>query len=401
MRIGQLTDVYKPVTNGVTNFVSLHKRTLEQWGHQVTVFTLGHEDYADEEPNVIRSPAIPLLDTGYHFHFRFCRHAREQMGRMDILHVHHPFVSGQQALAIRKRYGIPVVFTNHTRYHLQARYYLPFIPEELSLTFLQTYLPRFMEQCDLVVAPSQGVKHALRQLGVTCPIEVIPNGIEVTRFRNPPAPLTKSALGLSEKTPVAITVGRLGPEKNLAFLLRVMATWSERLPELHLLVIGDGAERRHLMEMIQLMGLGTRVHLVGAVPYSELPNWLAAADFFVIASTCESHPLALLEALAAGLPAVGIPSPGIEDTIRHGHNGFLSPEDAEAFGASVYRLATDQELRTRLAACAQEQAKMYDIRHTSEKLLAHYQRLVEERKPLLQSASNKRFKRSLAGMDQR
>ncbi|RLC97656.1 MAG: hypothetical protein DRI77_06840 [Chloroflexi bacterium] len=379
MRIGQMTEVYKPVINGVTNFISLHKRTLESWGHKVFVFTLGEEDYEDDELYIIRSPAIPLSDTGYHLSFRFSHRARKKIKTMDVLHVHHPFISGRQAISMGKRYDIPVIYTNHTRYHLQARYYVPFIPEEFSRAFLEAYLPNFTAQCDLVVVPSRGVKRALQELGVTCNIEVIPNGVDVAQFQHPAAPLSKAVLGLPAHALVAITVGRLGPEKNLAFLLRAFTHIAAEVPDLHLVVIGSGPEEEYLNEMVHLLGLAARVHLVGEVPYEQIPNWLAMADFFAFASVSESHPLVVLEAMAAGLPVLGIPCPGVEDTVVDGVNGLLSSEDKEMFAARLCRLAREPELRARLSAGARETRDQYDIRRTSTTLLAHYERLVEER----------------------
>ncbi len=380
MRIGQMTEVYKPVINGVTNFVSLHKRTLESWGHKVFVFTLGDEDYEDDELYVIRSPAIPLSDTGYHLSFRFSHRARKKIKTMDVLHVHHPFISGRQAISMGKRYDIPVVYTNHTRYHIQARYYIPFIPEEFSVAFLEAYMPHFAEQCDLVVAPSRGIKRVLQDLGVTCNIEVIPNGIDVAQFQHPLAPLSKRALGLADRALVAITVGRLGPEKNLPFLLRAFTNIAADVPDLHLVVIGSGPEEEYLAEMAHLLGLSSRIHLVGAVPYEQIPNWLAMADFFVLSSVSESHPLVVLEAMAAGLPVLGIPCPGVEDTVADGANGLLSSENGSAFAASMRRMATEPRLRAKLAAGARDTCEQYDIRRTSATLLAHYERLVEERR---------------------
>lgn len=379
MRIGQLTDIYKPFINGVTNFVCLHKRVLESWGHKVFVFTPGYEDYEDDELNIIRSPAIPLSDTGYHLTFRFSSRARKKIKTMDVLHAHHPFISGQQALSLGKRYDIPVVFTNHTRYHVVARYAVPFVPEGLSRAVLEAYMPYFTAQCDLVVAPSFGVKRSLEEIGVTCPIEVIPNGVDVERLRNPAAPLSKGDLGLPDEAVVAITVSRLGPEKNLPFLLNAFKQVARELPNLHLVIIGKGREEEYLEEMVRMLEMAGRVHLVGEVPYEEVPNWLALGDFFVITSVNESHPLSVLEALAAGLPVIGIPCPGVEDTIVNGVNGLWSPEDAHAFAAQMRRLTQEPELRARLAAGARETSGQYDIHNTSAALLAHYERLVEER----------------------
>jgi len=378
LRIGQLTDCYKPTTNGVTHLVYLHKKVLEAWGHHVYVFTLGNEDYQDTEPNVIRSPAVPLSETGYHLGFRYSSRARKLAETMDVLHVHHPLLAGRQAIRIARKANIPLVFTNHARYSLLACYYLPFLSEELFDSFLKAYFPHFTAQCDLVVAPSQGVLRWLESLGVKTPIVVIPNGVDVNRITCPTACLTRDDLGLPEEACVAITVGRVGPEKNLVFLLRAFSQAVEQSRDLHLVIVGDGPKREDQEEMARWARLNDRVHLAGAVPYEEVPNWLAMADFFVIASTAESHPLAVLEAIAAGLPILGIPSPGIDESIQDGNNGLLSPEDVEAFAHRMTRLAMDVDLRDRLAEGARQSRCRFDIRRTSARLLAHYERLVVE-----------------------
>jgi 1,2-diacylglycerol 3-alpha-glucosyltransferase len=379
MRIGQLTEVYKPHISGVANFVSLHKHTLESWGHEVFVFTPGYEAYQDDEPNVFRTPAIPISDTGYHLGLGFSRRVRDEIKTMDVLHVHHPFLVGQYTVSVGKRHSIPVVFTNHSRYHILAAHYVPLATEELSWTFMESYLSHFADQCDLVVVPSQGIRKVLQKMGLTCHIEVIPNGVDLARFRHPSAPLSRRDLGLPDDAVVAITVSRLGPEKNLPFMLRAYARIADRAPNLHLVIVGRGPEQETLEELAQSLGLSTRVHLVGEVAYDEVPNWLAMADFFVISSASESHPLVVLEALAAGLPVVGILCPGVEDTIVDGLNGFGSREDIDAFAAQMWRLASESDLRSRLAAGARQTSDRYDIHHTSSALMSHYERLVRER----------------------
>jgi glycosyltransferase involved in cell wall biosynthesis len=272
-----------------------------------------------------------------------------------------------------------VVFTNHTRYHLQARY-VPIVPEALTRAFVEAYLPSFTEQCDLVVVPSEGVRRDLEEVGVACPMEVIPNGVDVAQFRHPAAPLSKDRLDLPHDALLAVTVCRLGPEKNLPFMLRAFVRIAGEVPDLHLVVIGGGPDREALEEIVHLRGLGSRVHLVGEVAYEDVPNWLAMADFFVFSSVEESHPLAVLEALAAGLPVLGIPCAGVEDTIEPGVNGLSSSEDEDVFAAKMRRLAVEPDLRARLAAGARETGGQYDIHHTSAKLMVHYERLAEARR---------------------
>src|SRR5512138_2952229 len=177
MRIGMMVDAYKPRVSGVTNYVSINKHALENAGHEVYVFTFGDLDYPDDEPRVLRSPALPLADTGLYLSLRHKSKHKKLLQTMDIVHVHHPFLSGRLALNYCRSSKIPIVFTNHTRYDLLAQAYLPFVPDEMSHGLLQAYLPEFCDAVDLVISPSAGMEKVLRGLEVKCPIEIIPNGV--------------------------------------------------------------------------------------------------------------------------------------------------------------------------------------------------------------------------------
>jgi 1,2-diacylglycerol 3-alpha-glucosyltransferase len=377
MRIAMMADLYMPHVSGVTTHISLVKRRLEQAGHEVFVFTFGNEGYEDAEPNVWRSPGIPVSTTGFSFGWSHTREIRRLIRTMDLLHVHHPFVSGQLAVRYAGALAIPVVFTNHTRYDLYAQYYVPAIPEILTTAFLQAYLSSFCRKCSLVIAPSEGLRTVLRDLGVKSPIEVIPNGIELDPFRlAPPEPL-KDRLGLSEKETLGVYVGRLGPEKNLAFLLRSFRGAAAACPWVHLALIGEGPERDDLEDQVRQSGLARRVHFLGQIHYEELPSYLRAADFFVTASVSEVHPLTITESMAAGLPAVGIASPGVEDLIEHETNGLLADNDLAAFTAMLTRMAVDVDLRRRLGSGASATANRFGIDATVTQLLDRYQSLCQ------------------------
>ena len=379
MRIGMMADAYRPHVSGITHYISLNKRSLEKSGHQVFVFTFGGEDYADEESNIVRSPGLPLADTGYYFGLRYTRLARRKLQTMDIVHVHHPFLSGWMSLRYARPHGIPIVFTNHTRYDLYAHAYLPSVPEQLSTTFLQAFLPSFCRDVDLVIAPSQGLKQVLVQLGVDAPIETIPNGVDLVPFRTPTRVVGREELGLSETDTLLVYSGRLGPEKNLTFLMRAFAGVLAAYPDTSLLLLGDGPERENLQHLASQSGVEKQVVFCGMVPYRDLPCYLAAGDVFVTASVTEVHPLSVIEALASGLPVLGIDSPGIADTIVDGENGLLSTNDLAAFTAKLARLVADRKLRKKLAEGASRSADQYAIENTSAVVESQYERLVTER----------------------
>jgi glycosyltransferase involved in cell wall biosynthesis len=378
MRIGMMADVYKPHVSGITNYIDLNKRFLERAGHQVFVFTFADGLYQDEEPQVIHSPGLPLLSTGYHLSINYSRAARKLLYSMDVVHVHHPFVSGSLALRSCRPRGIPVVFTNHTRYDLYAQVYLPNVPEVVSEAALRSYMPIFCRGCDLVIAPSEGVSQVLREFGVDAPVEVVPNGVDLTPFTAIKDPIEREALGFSAQEVALIYTGRLGVEKNLDFLLRCFSGAAKAFDHLRLLVVGDGPIRNNLQERVEMMGVADKVRFTGMVPYAEMPRYLAAADAYVTASVTEVHPLSVIEAMAAGLPVLGIQSPGVGDTIQNDLTGYLvADQDIAAFTAQLIRLATDSQNRRRMGNNAREAAQDYAIERTVGLMEQRYRRVIE------------------------
>jgi len=376
MRIGMIADAYKPHVSGVTNHIALNKQFMEAAGHEVLVFTFGEGEHPDDEPNVIRSRGVPLVDSGFYFNVSYTNEARKLLHSMDIVHVHQPFLSGTLALRYCKPRGIPIVFTNHTRYDLYYRAYLPMLPESLGEAFLQAYLPTFFRAIDKVIAPSEGLRQVLRGYGVTTPIELIPNGVDIQPFQQAAMPQERAQFGFGDDDIVLLYVGRLGPEKNLPFLLRCFAGTFEAYANVRLLIVGDGPERDNLEDRVQHMGLEEGVRFAGLVPYEQLPPYLLMADAFVTASVSEVHPLTVIEAMAAGLPVLGIESPGVSDSVIDGQTGLLAKNALPSFTAKMVRLVTEHEARRKMGAQAREHAKQYDIGRTSKMLLDCYEELV-------------------------
>jgi 1,2-diacylglycerol 3-alpha-glucosyltransferase len=379
MRIGMMADLYKPHVSGVTNFIALNKRMLEQAGHEVYIFTFGDADIVDDEPNVIRAPGIPLAETGVYLSFRYPRRIRRLVESMDLVHAHHPFLSARLAVRYCRPYNIPVAFTNHTRYDLYAQAYLPGLPDQIGVAFLQAYMPWLCREVDQVIAPSAGLRRVLVGLGVQSPIAVLPNGVDLAAFRQPCTTAEPELPGLQPGGMRLIYVGRLGPEKNLTFLVRAFAGVASAYPEARLILVGEGPERENLEDQVLRSGLQGRVAFAGFVDYDEMPRYLAMADAFVTASVTEVHPLSVIEAMASGLPVLGIVSPGIEDTVEDGVTGYLSSEDLPAFTAKMARLVSEPARRTEMSLRARQAADEFAIERTSSLLLQCYEKLVMER----------------------
>jgi glycosyltransferase involved in cell wall biosynthesis len=378
MRIGMLADGYKPHVSGITNYIALNKKYLENMGHDVFVFTFGDDTYQDDESNIIRSPGLPLLDTGFYLNLAYNKRARQLIRTMDIVHVHHPFMSGTMALRYCRPRAIPIIFTNHTRYDLYAHAYLSILGDIVTETSMSTYLPVFCRLCDLVIAPSPGMRDVLMGFGVAVPIDVVPNGVDIQPFRQAACPQNRGDFGFKDEDVILVYVGRLGPEKNLSFLLRSFAGAAKAYDHVGLLLIGDGPERDNLQDRVQYMNIQNRVYFTGMIPYDQLPGYLCMADAFVTASVTEVHPLSVIEAMAAGLPVLGIQSPGVGDTIEDGHTGFIAEEeDLAMFTAKMVRLITGHEQRKVMGQNAYTAAENYAIQLTSKMMEKRYTTTIE------------------------
>ncbi|MGW2016331.1 glycosyltransferase [Streptomyces sp. NPDC001927] len=236
------------------------------------------------------------------------------------------------------------------------------------------------------VAVSPSVARRLADWGVPGPrIEVVPNGIDRARFAfdETARRLTRKQLDLPEDAFVVGGVGRLAPGKRFDRLVEAVAA----VPEARLLLVGEGPERERLLAAAREAGAADRVLLTGACEDPppadsagpDLPSLLAAMDVFVSTSPDETFGLAVVEALAAGLPALYVACPAIDD---------LAPDEAPGarrVGRSVPELVSAlRGIRdARLARLPQPAAaRRYDIAHSAQQLLSLYEQAVHGTPPL-------------------
>ena len=295
MRIGMMADAYKPKVSGVTSYIELSKRWLEKAGHEVFVFTFGEPDYHDDEANIIRSPGVPLVDTGFYLSLRYNRTARQLLYTMDILHVHHPFISGSLALTYGIPRNIPIIFTNHSRYDLLTNAYLPILPDSFGETAMRAYLPPFCQACDLVVAPSASMRTILQEFGVDVPVEVIPNGVELEAILTCSSLVNRQEFGFSHQDVVLTYVGRLAPEKNLPLLLRAFRGVASAYDHARLLLVGDGPEKERLKILAENLKLKNLIFL-NPEPRENMRKIITSFDTSVV-------PLKKLDIFKGAIPS--------------------------------------------------------------------------------------------------
>jgi 1,2-diacylglycerol 3-alpha-glucosyltransferase len=377
MRIGMMADLYKPHLSGVTNYIDVNKAFLERAGHEVYVFTIGDADYQDGEANVVRSPGLPITDTGFHLNLFYSRKAKALLQTMDVVHVHHPLLSGLLSLRYCQPKNIPIVFTNHTRYDIYAQTYAPMLPNAWSWGLLEAYMPPFCAAMDMVISPSPGMAEVLRKFKVEVPITVVPNGVDIDRFKRVDRPLAREDFGFSSEDLLLIYAGRMAPEKNLPLLVQAFSGVAEAIDNVHLLMLGSGPALQELRKLAAASPAAAHIHFLGRVAYEQVPSYLAMCDVFVTPSVSEVHPLSIIEGMAAGLPVLGISSPGVGDTVEDGKTGYLASNDPAAFSAKLMRLLLEHDRRRQMARAALHASRRYDINQTGAAVLQHYESLVE------------------------
>jgi 1,2-diacylglycerol 3-alpha-glucosyltransferase len=380
MRIGMMTDMYKPYISGVITYISLNKKYLEKQGHEVFVFTFGNGRFPEDEPNVIRSPGLPIKRGEIYMNGFYTPSSNKLLRSMDILHVNHPFFSGFVAISSNQAESQPIVFTNHTRYDTYSRIYLKGFFYVIGINFLKNYFSHFYQRMDAVIIPSKSMEEVIWQFQPLLALYTVPHGMELDPFYRTGIARDRAEFGFHPDDILFIYVGRLWPEKNLPFLLESFAQICQKHDNIRLLVVGDGPDRRKLIHQVTEAGIDTKVHFTGAIDHSQLPQYYQAADIFITPSITETFGLTVIEAMASGLPVIGIESVGISDTVVHGVTGLLSTNDSEEFTEAMSRLVVNRDLRQEMGKNALRESSKYRIENSVERLLEVYQQAIRNRK---------------------
>jgi glycosyltransferase involved in cell wall biosynthesis len=266
--------------------------------------------------------------------------------RPDIVHTHTAKAGTLGRLAARMT-GVPVkIHTFHG--HVLDGYFSS--PVTRVFVGMERMLARVT---DRLVTVSPRLRTELLAMGIGRPeqVEVIPLGLDLERFRRacPGVPALRPSLGLGSEVPLLGIVGRLVPIKDHPTLFQAMALLQTSNSPVHLAVVGDGEERARLEELAGRLGLGRRIHFLGW--RTDLETILKEVDVVICASKNEGTPVALIEAMAAGVPALSTDVGGVADLVAHGETGWLvRPGDPPSLAEAIRHLLGDEALRARLAA---------------------------------------------------
>jgi glycosyltransferase involved in cell wall biosynthesis len=220
------------------------------------------------------------------------------------------------------------------------------------------------------VAVSREVAQSFAELYGREPECVIENGIDLERFR-PSGRGWKRANGFADGDRLLVSVARLDRQKNPLGLMDAFARALGGDPRWHLLLVGDGSLRQEAEARARSL-LAGRIHLLGV--RGDIDALLPECDAFALASHWEGMPVAIIEAMAAGLPVVATAVSGVAEMVADGVTGLLAPPgDTQALADALALLARDPGRRQEFGRAARERAARFGV----DRMIAAYAALFE------------------------
>ncbi len=376
LHVSMWTDSYYPYISGVTRAVATMRDTLFSMGHQVSVFCPDYPD-VEEEDQVFRFPsiqsptnrdfyvALPLSLKAY-VHFA--------SPLPDVVHIHSPFNLGKHGMNLARWKSIPVVFTYHTMYGMYS-HYIPVLGGKVSKV-IEDAAFRVARTADVVITPSMSMASYLKEHNAGVKVCAIPNGIALEQFRSGDPHFLERRCDLPRHVPVVLTCGRLGAEKNLNVLLDAFFRVQKKVPDACLVFVGDGPLKPALMDHAKALGIENHVYFAGSVHPSQMAHVYAGAHVFLFTSLTDTQGLVLVEAKAAGVPAVAVAALGPKDMIKDGIDGYLGPNDPDKIAELTVYLLKHPSVLERMSQAARENSEYFSKEACAERLLQCYYSLL-------------------------
>ncbi len=325
MRIAVVTETYPPEINGVATTMRQLVAGLSGRGHHVLL--VRPRQATDRKGQTARGhflvPGLPIpgyrgLRFGLPVYWRL-RHLWLRL-RPDVLYVATQGPLGHAALNAAVRASIPVVTGFHTQFHQYSRHYgLGLLTQPIANT-----LKNFHNRSDATLVPTAALRSQLKEAGFRN-VHLFSRGVDTVLF-NPERrsdPL-RHAWGCGPEDIVALYVGRIAAEKNIALALATMETLTTRVGHVRCVLVGDGPERTRLART------HPRCHFVGAQVGETLAAHYASGDLFLFPSLTETFGNVVTEAMASGLTVNAFDYAAAHEHIRAGCNGLLAPLGDEA-----------------------------------------------------------------------
>ncbi len=355
MRIAIITENFLPKLDGVTRTLAKLLEHLQLTGHEAILLgpDSGMEEYAGAE--IVGTAGLPFPfypELKFNF-FRPLFMRRLGEFRPDIIHLVDPVILGATGLAAARFFNVPLV----SSYHTNLAAYCEHFGFSLLTRPMWSYNRFVHSQCALTFCPSPSTAAMLRLEGFEH-LRIWPRGVDTTIFKpeRRSSALRASWLGEEDsKKAVLLYVGRVSWEKNLRLLMQAYRSMDHS--NCHLVIVGEGPAS---LEMQQELA-GLPVTFTGYLVGEALATAYASSDVFAFPSRTETFGQVVLEAMASGLPVVGLIAEGVCDLVEHERTGLLVPDAhiQEDEQIVLYRTELESLIQVPTEAVGDEQCRSY------------------------------------------
>ena len=353
--VGLFNDSFPPVMDGVAVCVENYAHWIQEKVGGVSVVTPRklNANYGQYPYEVLDYASVPVpfrhpYVTGIAQIDPLLR-AKLYRRRFKIVHAHSPFSAGLMALQVAKSQRIPLVATFHSKFKDDFR---EVIPSDMVVDQAIKIVMEFFDRADEVWVPQASVEEVIREYGFKGHVEVVDNGSDLvadypdTYFED-----ARKALGIASEEFVFLFVGQHIWQKNVRLVIDAL----EQIKDLpfRMFFVGTGYAAGEMKDLVAEKGLSDKVTFTGMLTEREkVTRYYAAADLFLFPSLYDNAPLVVREAAALHTPAVMVEGSTAAEILRDGENGYLVPNELDAFAARLRQLYRDREQVRRVGLAA-------------------------------------------------
>jgi len=358
-----------------------------QAGHRVVLIAPDYINNGEDDADIIRVPSRRIIFDPEDKLMRLSS-IKGLTGRLreisfDLIHIQTPFIAHYGGVYLSERFNIPRIETYHTFFEEYFYNYIPLVSKKWLKQLARRFTVKQCNNVDQVIVPSTAMKEVLHDYGVTTKVTILPTGIEPEQFDSGNGPLFRVKYGIKHDRPVLTHIGRVAHEKNIDFLIRMLTHVWHEIPDILLIIAGEGPAESKLKKLVVRLGLKENVLFVGYQSRnSDLKDCYCSGDVFVFSSRTETQGLVLLEAMALGVPVVSTAKMGTRDILEAETGALVAEESESKFARKVIKLLDNDILRKRLAKEAKVYAQQWSADIHANQMLEQYNALCEEQAQL-------------------
>ena len=352
MRILMISDVYFPRINGVSTSIQTFSEEFKKQGHSVTLIAPEYRNHQETNQDIIRIPSrhVPFDPEDRMMHFKRITKLIPKLRQLnfDLIHIHTPFIAHYAGIKIAKQLQIPSIITYHTLFEEYLYHYIPFLPKRFLRFFARRFSSSQCDQVKAVIAPSSIIVNLLKDYGVRNAIQIIPTGIDSGVFLKGQSEKFRKKFAIGKDKKVLLNVSRIAFEKNIGVLIDAVAKIKDKIPDVFLVIAGEGPAKKSYMRQAERLGLNDNILFVGYLDRkTELIDCYHSADLFIFSSKTETQGLVLLEAMASSVPVVSVAAMGTIDVLNGCQAAVISDGSVDDFYHKIVTLLNDdKELKT-------------------------------------------------------